>query len=115
MLNRFLRWFCRHGPLGAILMVGLIVATQVQAGNTTLENAKPNNTDSSEQEVEESLLFENPGSIVERMKRDAEPKDYLFQFPGVDWALKPWYELKADLDKKYGFNYGISYTTFYQK
>ena len=57
----------------------------------------------------------NPGSIVERLKEDAEPKDYLFQFPGVDWALKPWYQLKEDLDENYGFNYGISYTTFYQK
>ena len=29
--------------------------------------------------------------------------------------LKPWYNLKAELDKNYGFKFGISYTSFYQK
>jgi porin len=94
-------------------MAGLIAATQVQAGSTTLENAEPGSTDASEQEL--GLRMDNPGSIVERLKEDAEPKDYLFQFPGVDGALKPWYALKEDLDEKYGLKFGISYTAFYQK
>ena len=89
MSNRFLGRISRHIRLGAILMAVLIVAAQVQAASTTLENAEPNNTDASKQEVEEPLGLENPGSIVERLERDAEPKDYIFQFPGVDWALKP--------------------------
>ncbi len=63
MRNRFFRWVRRHGRPGAILMAGLIVATQVQAGSTTLENAGPNSTDASEQEVEEPLWFENPGPL----------------------------------------------------
>ncbi|MHC4229619.1 MAG: carbohydrate porin [Planctomycetota bacterium] len=96
-------------------MAVLIVAPQVRAGSTTAENTEPNNTSASEQELEEPLWFENPGSIVERLKQDAEPKDYLFQFPGVDGALKPWYELKADLNEKHGFDFGISFTTLYQK
>ncbi len=115
MSNRFLRRVSRLIRLGAILMAVLIVATQVQAGSTTLEKAEPNNTDTSKQEVVEPLGLENPGSIVERLKRDAEPKDYLFQVPGVDGALKPWYDLKDDLDEKYGFMFGMSFTTFYQK
>ena len=115
MSNRFLRRVNRLIRLGAILMAVLIVATQVQAGSTTLEDAEADNTGASEQELGEPLWWNNPGSIVERLEEDAAPKDYLFQIPGVDWALKPWYELKADLDEKYGFNYGISYTTFYQK
>jgi porin len=61
------------------------------------------------------MNMNNPGSIVERLEEDAEPKDYLFQFPGVSRVLKPWYDLKADLDDKYGFKFGISYTTLYQK
>jgi porin len=101
--------------LGAILMAVLIVDTQVQAGSIPLENAEPINTDASKQEVEEPLGLEDPGSIVERLKRDAEPKDYLFQFPGVAGALEPWYDLKADLDEKHGFTFGFSFTTFYQK
>jgi porin len=96
-------------------MASLIVATQVQAGNTTQENAEPGNTGASEQEPGEPLWWNNPGSIVERLEEDAEPKDYLFQFPGVDGVLKPWYELKDDLDKKHGFKFGISYSIFYQK
>ncbi len=42
-------------------------------------------------------------------------KIIFFNCPGVDRALKPWFELKADLDEKYGFKYGISYSTLYQK
>ena len=115
MSNRCLLGISRFCRIGAILMVGLIVATHVQAGSTTLENAESNRTDASNQEVEEPIGLENPGSIVERLKRDAEPKDYIFQFPGVDWALKPWYDLKANLDEMYGFTFGLSFTTLYQK
>ena len=35
------------------------------------------------------LNMNSPGSIVERLEEDAEPKDYLFQFPGLSGALKP--------------------------
>jgi len=101
--------------LGTVLMAGLVAATQIQAGSTTLENAESNNTGASEQEPGLPLNMDNPGSIVERQKQDAERKDYLFQFPGVAGALKPWYDLKADLDEKHGFNFGISFTTLYQR
>ncbi len=61
------------------------------------------------------MNMNNPGSIVERLEEDAEPKDYLFQFPGVTGALKPWYDFKDKLDEKHGFKFGISYTSLYQK
>ena len=98
MSNRFLRGAGHLSLLGAILMAGLIAVTQVQASSTKLENAEPNDTPTSEQEPSLPLNMNNPGSIVERLEEDAEPKDYLFQFPGVDRALKPWYDLKADLE-----------------
>ena len=60
------------------------------------------------------MNMNSPGSIVERLEEDAEPKDYLFQFPGVTGVLKPWYDMKAGLDEKYGFRFGISYTSYYQ-
>ena len=114
MSNRFLR---RAEPnlnwLGAILMVCLIAATQVQAGSTTLENTESSNTGASEEDP--GLSMNNPGSIVERLEEDAEPKDYLFQFPGVGRALKPWYDLKTDLEKEYGLRFNFSFTTLYQK
>jgi porin len=115
MSNRFLQGIIRLSRLGAILMAGLIAATQVPTGNTTLEAAEAEKTDASEQEPG-IPRWNNPGSIVNRLRRDrVERQDYLFQLPGVDRLLKPWFELKADLDEDYGFRYGISYSTYYQK
>ncbi len=96
-------------------MAGLIVATHVQADSTTLKNAEPNNTGANHKKPDLPLNMNNPGSIVERLEKDAERKDYLFQFPGVDGVMKPWYDLKADLNEKHGVKFGISYTTLYQK
>jgi porin len=91
------------------------MAAPVQAENTTLQNTEPNNTEASEQE-RSIPRWNNPGSIVNRLRRDGmERQDYLFQFPGVDRLLQPWFELKAGLDENYGFKYGISYTNLYQK
>ncbi len=100
--------------LSAILLMGLITATQVQAGSTTSANTEPNNTRDSEQEPG-FLPEDNPGSIIEELEKDAQRKDYLFQFPGVDKMLKPWYDLKTDLYERHGARFGISYTIFYQK
>jgi porin len=90
------------------------VAFSLPAGSTALENDETSNTEANEQEDEEQLWFENPGSIAERLEEDVERKDYLFQSPGVDGALKPWYDMKADLAEKHGFRYGISFTHLYQ-
>ena len=115
MSNRFLRRVSLLIRLGSILMAGLIVATTVQAGKTILEDAEADKSGVSKQE-RGIPRWNNPGSIVNRLRRDGvERQDYLFQLPGVDWALQPWFELKADLDKDYGFKYGISYSTHYQK
>jgi porin len=61
------------------------------------------------------MNMNNPGSIVERLEEDAESKDYIFQFPGVTGVLKPWYDWKIELNEQHGFNFGISYTAYYQK
>lgn len=63
----------------------------------------------------QSGRINRPGAIVERLTRDAQRKDYLFQFPGVAGALKPWYDWKAELNEKYGFRFGVSYTAIYHK
>ena len=60
------------------------------------------------------MVMNNPGSIVERLEEDEEPKDYLIEFPD-DATFKSWYDFKDNLDKKHGLNFGISYTTLYQK
>jgi porin len=85
----------------------------INAASATPEDAEPANTAESEQEAELSL--NNPGSVVDRLKEDAEREDYLFQFPGLSAFLKPWYDAKTDFTKNHGFRYGISYATFYQQ
>ncbi len=68
-----------------------------------------------QQELEtDHLPVDNPGSIMQELKEDAKKKDYLFQFPGVDGVLKPWYDFKADLSENHGFNFGIAFTHLYQ-
>jgi porin len=113
MLNGLLQRSRCFICLGVFLMAGFSAATQAQADGTTLENAEPVNTDESEQNL--GLRLNSPGSIVKRLEEDEKRKDYLFQFPGVDGVLKPWYDSKTELDEKHGFKFGISYTTLYEK
>lgn len=56
----------------------------------------------------------NPGSIAEQYIQDREPKEYLFQFPGVDNLLEPWSKQRLKLYEKYGFKPNISFTHLYQ-
>jgi hypothetical protein len=115
MSNCFLQGIICLSRLGAILMAGLIVAAPVQAADTKLKDAEAGKSGVSKQE-RGIPRWNNPGSIVNRLRRDGvERQDYLFQLPGVDRLLKPWFELKADLDEDYGFKYGFSYSTYYQK
>ncbi len=111
--NRFLQWPKLFSLLGAICLAGLLAATPVQAGSTTQETSESGSTEASE--PEQDLRINSPGSIVKRIEEDAQPKEYLFQFPGLDRVMKPWYDLKKELNEKYGFNFGISFTTLYQK
>ena len=112
MFKRFLWEVSCFYCLNVIVLVFLITTTQVQASSTKLENTDSSNTGTSKQDPG---FYSNPGSIVERLIEDEEPpKDYLFQFQGVDRVMKPWYDLKADLDEKYGLRFGFSFTTLYQ-
>jgi hypothetical protein len=72
------------------LLSALFVVTQVHADNMN------------ESEPEDSLRLNNPGSITKRLEEDAAPKEYLFQIPGVDGVMKPWYDFKSNLDKNHG-------------
>ena len=93
----FLGWFV------VVLLSGLFAATQVHADSMSAS------------EPEDSLRINNPGSITKRLEEDAASKEYLFQIPGVDGFMKPWYGFKANLDKNHGVKFGLSYTTLYQK
>lgn len=97
-----------------IALVGLVVVIEYLSPVGVL--ASPDKGSASVAVESQTIdLRDNPGSIIERLKKDAEPKDYLFQFPGFSKVLKPWYDWKANLENKYGFRFGISYTALYQK
>ena len=59
------------------------------------------------------LPADDPGSIIEELKKDADRKDALFR--GFSEVLKPWRDWKGGLHEKHGFRFGISLTTLYQK
>lgn len=88
--------------LGSIVLAGLIFAPQVKA---TDEHSGENL----------ELRINSPASIVKRLEEDAKRKEYLFQVPGVDGLLMPWYSMKSNLDESHGLKFGLSYTTLYQK
>ncbi len=56
-----------------------------------------------------------PGSIIDELREDAKRKDYLFQLPGANRVLRPWYAFKSYLDDKYWFRFGVSFAALYQK
>ena len=124
----------RHKRVVAQLVMGLLTAGCLSSAGVlasppgimdegravstaTRSDDEPESADSQEADEfgELPLNMNNPGSIVERLEEDAEPKDYIFQFPGVTGALKPWYDWKTELDEQHGFDFGISYTSYYQK
>ncbi len=50
-----------------------------------------------------------PASVSSRLEEAARPREGTFDFPGIDRALKPWEDWKADMAKKYGFRLGFDY------
>ena len=96
----------KHQKVVAYLVCGLLTAGYLSS--VSAASQAKDETD------EIPLNMNNPGSIVERLKEDAEPEDNLVEFPD-DSVMKPWYDFKADLSENHGFNFGISYTTYYQK
>ena len=107
---------CRQAS-PVFLFLGLLAAVALSSLTVSAEDIS--NPAAQANPVEESinspLDLNSPGSVVDRLEEDEQPKEHLFQIPGVSRLLQPWYNLKDDLEKKYGFKYGISYTTFYQK
>ena len=102
MSDRFLRRVSRLIRLSAILMAGLIIAAQVQARRAQRrKNAGSNNTDASKQEVEEPSRVREPRvHCRETGTRCGTEGLYLSGSPASTGLLKPWYDLKAVLERK---------------
>lgn len=61
-----------------------------------------------------NLAIDNASSIPEQIRRDWQPKDYLFQFPGLNRVLDPWYRARKRLDEQYGLKPQFSFTNLTQ-
>ncbi len=97
------------------LVLGVLTIGLLSSLANANEQSISNNSNITEQPDELQMLMGRPGSISDRLRENEKPKEYLFQIPGVSKALMPWYDMKANLDEKHGFKFGISYTTLYQK
>ncbi len=85
------------------------LSAPLYAAESTQAQSNPNLQQTREPD---DLLYDDPGSIIEELKEDAEKKDYLFT--GFGEALKPWRDWKEGLLKEHGFRFGISFTAYYQ-
>jgi porin len=58
--------------------------------------------------------FGGPSSVGANLKEDNEIRKPFFRIEGIDNALKPWFDWKGDLNKKYGFSFGLDYSALGQ-
>ena len=58
--------------------------------------------------------FGGPSSVGANLKEDNEIRKPFFRLEGIDKALKPWFDWKGDLNKKYGFSFGLDYSALGQ-
>lgn len=58
--------------------------------------------------------FGGPGSVGADLKEDDEVTKPWFRIEGIDNALKPWFDWKGDLNKKYRLSLGLDYTALVQ-
>ena len=66
----------------------------------------------SEPAAEGELGINNPGSISEQFRRDTEPRESLFQIPGMARFYDQWANLRSDLAENQGFRPGFKLGQF---
>jgi len=58
--------------------------------------------------------FGGPSSVGANLKEDNEYREPLFRIEGIDNSLKPWFDWKGDLNKKFGLSFGLDYSALGQ-
>jgi porin len=64
---------------------------------------------------EDESGFGGPSSTGAQLEEDNLEKVPLLRLPGIDRALKPWFDWKGRLNKDYGLSFGFDYTALYQE
>jgi len=57
-----------------------------------------------------SLIGSGTNDLTNQLNFDAERKDSIFDTPIWDSALQPWYEWKASIFDRYGFQFTLAYS-----
>jgi len=92
-----------------ILLTSIALSSSVMASDDTPTD-KPHKAG---YDNEEGLS--GPGGTTQQLEKNDEQKAPAFRLPAIDNALKPWFDFKKSLNDKYGLQFGVAYTTTYQK
>jgi porin len=61
------------------------------------------------------LILGGPNSVGAQLEEDERIRRQLIGITLIDDTLKPWFDFKSHINKKYGLNIGIDYTVLYQR
>ena len=95
--------------LTAAALLVLVLARPVPAQDSAADQGPK--TKSGYEDVPQ---FGGPSSTGAQLEENDEVREPLLRFPGIDKALKPWFDFKANLNKKHGFSFAFDYNALYQ-
>ncbi len=102
---------CRTFSIGmmvVVLVLGLRFPSAAQ--NDGELKSTPRRSD-----FREASGLEGPDGVVSELSRDDVDTGAIFRPPVLDGLFKPWFNLKKEWNKKYGFQLGLNYNALYQK
>jgi len=104
-----------------ILLLNMRLIPAIAQDNSNVINNQqqeleiPNNNDKQEEFQENTtIILGGPASVSSQLEEDEIIRQKTVGIPKIDDALKPWFDLKSYINKKYGLNFGIDYTALYQ-
>lgn len=99
------------------LAIGMIIAvmTLIVPICSFAQNEAEKKTPPRRSDFKEASGLEGPDGVVSELSRDDIDAGAIFRPPVLDGLFKPWFNLKKEWNKKYGFQLGLNYNALYQK
>lgn len=113
-----MRTSSRHSVRATAVGLALCLSCDLSPGWAQEADAPSTSSEGESAPEEQEVAAEfrdNPGSIIEQLKSDAEEKEALFQLPGIRRTRESWRDWKKQMDEKHGFRFLIQLTGLYQK
>jgi porin len=98
----------------ALLLTAAALLVLVLARPVPAQDAAADQSPKTKSGYEDVPQFGGPSSTGAQLEENDEVREPLLRFPGIDKALKPWFDFKANLNKKHGFSFGFDYNALYQ-